>query len=229
MLWEEREAARAYNRWMSRTDPLAQHMRWNMGPAGALLVNTPVLTLAQTLDLQPEHRILDLGCGRASLSRFLARRVGFDRPPVGLDVSTVMLRLAHRRDDPAAPVSLVAASASSLPFRDDLFDFVLVSHVWKHLDDRALMHNLFEIERVLRPGGSCVAWEFAPLSSRRLDRWNRWVLTRGDVKSVHLRGFRVLASAAIDAKFAKVRRIDPGPFLWPPIPRVSVRLYKSTV
>ena len=228
MLWDERETARAYNRWMSHNDVLARHMRWNMGPAGIFLVNTPVIALAQTLALRPEHRLLDLGCGRASVARFLSRRVGFRTPPVGLDVSTVMLRLARREDDRRAPVSLVGSSASSLPFADNTFDFVIVAHVWKHLDDRALLHNLLEIERVLQPGGSCIGWEFAPRNSRALDRWNQAVLRCGTVKSVHLRGFHVLASAAIDAGFQEIRRLDLGLFLWPPIPRVAVRLYKST-
>ncbi|HWO93648.1 MAG TPA: methyltransferase domain-containing protein [Dehalococcoidia bacterium] len=227
MLWSERREARAYNRWMAAVDPLAQHMRWNMGPTGMYLVNTPVLGLAEELGLEAHHSILDIGCGRGSLARYLSRVVRFEAPPVAMDVSTVMLRLALQDADEEAPVSLVAGSASSLPFEDNTFDFVIVAHVWKHLDDRVFLHNLFEIERVLRPGGSCVAWEFAPRSCVWLNRANRAILTLGEVKSAHLRGFHVIASAAIDARFAHIRRLQLGPFFWPPIPRVSVRLYKS--
>lgn len=227
MLWQERETARQYNRWMSRVDPLARHVRWTMGSVGAFFVNTPIVRLVDELDLQPEHRVLDMGCGRAPIARFLAQQIGFRSPPVGLDVSTVMLRLARSDHDPAAPVELIAASGSSLPFANETFDFVVAAHVWKHLDDRAFLHNLMEIQRVLRLGGSCIAWEFAPARSHLLDRWNRRFLMLGDVKSAHLRGFHILASAAIDAGFAKIRRLQLGPFLWPPIQRVAVRLYKT--
>lgn len=227
MLWEERRVARAYNRWMTRNGPLAQHMRWAMGPAGTLLVNTPALSLAGELGIAPGDRVLDIGCGRGSVLRYLDAAVGFETRPVGIDVSTAMLRLARERDDPDASISLVASNATCLPFPDETFDLVLIAHTWKHLGDRALLFNLHEIRRVLRPGGSCVGWEFAPRSSRLLNRLNRAVLTAGDVKDVRLRGFHILASAATQVGFAFVRRLDLGPFLWPPIPRVSVRLYRD--
>lgn len=226
MLWEERRVARAYNRWMSRHDPVAQIMRGMMGPVGAVLVNTPILSLANDLALQPSDRVLDIGCGRAAVARLLARQVGFERPPVGLDASAVMLRLAKEREDRDAPLALVAAPATCLPFPDETFDVVLIAHMWKHLDDRALLFNLHETRRVLRPGGTCVGWEFAPRSSALLNRWNRWTLTRG-VEDVRLRGFHVLASAATQVGFAFVRRLDLGPFIWPPIPRVSMQLYRD--
>ncbi|MSQ60966.1 MAG: class I SAM-dependent methyltransferase [Dehalococcoidia bacterium] len=224
MLWDERETARAYDRWLSGNGPISRHMRWLMGPLGLFVANTPVLALVETLALQPEHRLLDLGCGEGTLARYLQRSVGFTQPPVAMDISRTMLRLARALADPAAPVALVATSASALPFADESFDFVIAAHVWKHLDDRTFLHDLLEVRRVLRTGGSCVAWEFAPRSSTLLNRWNRWVLERGGVRGAHLRAFHVIASAAMDAGFSYVERIDPGPFLWPPIPRVAVRL-----
>lgn len=226
MLWEEREAARGYNRWMTRRDLMAAGMRWNMGPVGVFLVNTPVLSLARTLNIRPHHRLLDIGCGPGSLLRHLARQIPFETPPVGLDVSAAMLRLGRRQSEASAPVALLGASASSIPFADESFDLVLASHMWKHLSDRALLHNLLEVKRVLRPGGSYVAWEFSPRSSRLLDGWNRRVLTIGGVRPICLRNFHVVASAASDANFSQINRIDLGPFIWPPIPRLAVRLYK---
>jgi SAM-dependent methyltransferase len=48
------------------------------------------------------------------------------------------------------------AVAEALPFPDNAFDFVFSSHVWEHLQDRAVAVN--EVVRVLRPGGyfACV-------------------------------------------------------------------------
>ncbi len=226
MLWDERETAHASNRRLSGSGSLSRHMRWLMGPSGLFVANTPVLALAETLALQPEHRLLDLGCGEGTLTRHLQRSVRFTQPPVAMDISRAMLRLARAQADPEAPVELVATSASALPFADKSFDFVLATHVWKHLDDRTFLHDLLDVRRVLHPGGAYVAWEFAPRSSALLNRWNRWVLERGGVRAAHLRSFHVIASAAMDAGFSYVERIDPGPLVWPPIPRVAVRLVR---
>ncbi|EOM78520.1 class I SAM-dependent methyltransferase [Rhodococcus rhodnii] len=98
-------------------------------------------------------RILEVGCGSAPCSRWLAAHGAH---PVGLDLSMGMLArgvAAMRRGGPQVP--LVQADAESLPFADASFDdacsaFGGVPFV---ADPGAVMA---EVARVLRPGGRWV-------------------------------------------------------------------------
>ncbi|WP_226359529.1 class I SAM-dependent methyltransferase [Pseudonocardia sp. ICBG1142] len=100
-------------------------------------------------------RVLEVGAGSASCSRWLARR---GARPVALDVSGGMLRHAARLNAALGlPVPLVQAGAEHLPFADATFDhacsaFGAIPFV---ADPGRVMR---EVARVLRPGGR---WVFA--------------------------------------------------------------------
>lgn len=98
-------------------------------------------------------RLLEVGCGAAMCSRWLAGR---GARPVGLDVSAGMLRHARQaavRTGVAVP--LVQADAQLLPFLDATFDhaFTAFGAVPFVADSAGLMR---EVARVLRPGGRWV-------------------------------------------------------------------------
>lgn len=93
-------------------------------------------------------RILEVGCGSAPCSRWLAANGAF---PVGLDLSMGMLRRA------ASAVPLVQAGAEALPFADESFDLACSAFgAIPFVADSALV--MAEVARVLRPGGR---WVFA--------------------------------------------------------------------
>jgi len=100
-------------------------------------------------------QVLEVGCGAASCSRWLARQGAH---PVGLDLSSGMLRHARKlAEQTETPVPLVQAGAEQLPFADSSFDlacsaFGAVPFV---ANPAAVMS---EVARVLRPGGR---WVFA--------------------------------------------------------------------
>ncbi|QIZ36906.1 class I SAM-dependent methyltransferase [Saccharopolyspora sp. ASAGF58] len=100
-------------------------------------------------------RVLEVGCGAASCSRWLADQGAH---PVGLDISAGMLRHAvagGERSGTAVP--LVQASADCLPFADDSFD--LACSAFGGVPFVADAGAVFrEVARVLRPGGR---WVFA--------------------------------------------------------------------
>ncbi len=101
------------------------------------------------------NRVLEVGCGSASCSRWLAEQ-GAD--PVALDISAGMLRHAAIGGERSGiRVPLVQASADVLPFADDSFDLACSAFggVPFVADSGSVMH---EIARVLRPGGR---WVFA--------------------------------------------------------------------
>ncbi len=106
-------------------------------------------------------RVLEVGCGAASCSRWLA---GQGALPVGLDLSGGMLRHARAlAEATGVPVPLVQAGAEQLPFADASFDlacsaFGAVPFV---AEPAAVMA---EVARVLRPGGR---WVFAVMHPMR--------------------------------------------------------------
>ncbi len=93
---------------------------------------------------------LEVGCGSARLSVFLAERGLF---PVGLDYSMSALRLAGRnfQTDRIDRRALVQGDALLLPFRDGAFDVVLSTGLLEHFEDATPAAQ--EMVRVLRPGG----------------------------------------------------------------------------
>jgi 2-polyprenyl-3-methyl-5-hydroxy-6-metoxy-1,4-benzoquinol methylase len=211
---------RTYNRWVKKSVS-GRLYGLLAGPPGLMLVNTPVFNLHNDLQLRPETRLLDVGCGSGALLELLASRVAFERPPVGIDLSTAMLHLNNPER-----ASLVEGSGVQLPFADESFDVVTCAHVVKHLDDPSLLLLLAEIRRVLSFGGIAVLWEFAPTRSRRLNAWNEFVITLG-VRDCTLRGFTTLSAYALEAGFEWVSNAHLRPFIYPPIPRASVIMGKA--
>jgi SAM-dependent methyltransferase len=99
--------------------------------------------------------VLEVGCGAAMCSRWLARQ---GARPVAFDLSAGMLR--HARSGAARTgieVPLVQADAQRLPFRDETFDLACTAFgaVGFVADSARVMR---EVARVLRPGGR---WVFA--------------------------------------------------------------------
>jgi SAM-dependent methyltransferase len=108
------------------------------------------------------RRVLDLMCGTAEVSLGLARQgfrvAGVDRSPAMLAVGAE--RLAAAADYPARNLGLAQGDAASIPAPNGHFDLALVggNGSFNHLDDRQAMRALFELGRVLRPGG-CLGLE----------------------------------------------------------------------
>ena len=101
------------------------------------------------------RRVLEVGCGAAMCSRWLARH---GARPVAFDVSAGMLRHARRLATATGiGVPLVEADAQYLPFARASFDvaFTAFGAVPFVTDSARVMR---EVARVLRPGGR---WVFA--------------------------------------------------------------------
>jgi SAM-dependent methyltransferase len=100
-------------------------------------------------------QILEVGCGAAMCSRWLANR---GARPTAFDVSAGMLRHARAGAvETGIEVPLVQADAEHLPFRDAAFDiaFTAFGAIQFVADSARVMR---EVARVLRPGGR---WVFA--------------------------------------------------------------------
>ena len=96
-------------------------------------------------------RVLDLACGAGRHSKVLCRRWW----TAGLDLSEVLLKLAHREGVEAA---LVRGDMRILPFRDAAFDLVvnLFTSFGYFADDESHLDVVREVSRVTGEGGGFV-------------------------------------------------------------------------
>ena len=197
-----------------------------LGSVATFLTDTPVFLLPERLNLQPKHRVLELQAGSAAIIRFLVGRIAFDVPPVAIDASPAVVRQLRGDLDAHPSVDLVASRLGRLPFATATFDLVIAAHLFHRLDDAELSRCMAEAHRVLRPGGVFAGWDFAPTSSRTLNRLHRRLLSRA-AQLPRLRGFGPLADVASSAGFARIERPVLRPFLFPPIPRTAILAQKG--
>jgi 2-polyprenyl-3-methyl-5-hydroxy-6-metoxy-1,4-benzoquinol methylase len=125
----------------------------------------------QLMNLGPGIRVLDVGCGRGEIALHAARR---GAEVVGIDYSTDCLRLTQRTSELAphrdrSRVALWQADATALPFRDEVFERVLMLDIVEHLRDWQISRTLREAYRVLSPTGYLVLHTLP----------NRWALQYG--------------------------------------------------
>ena len=109
------------------------------------------------IDLPPESRFLDAGCGSGFNSIRLAKR-GFK--VTGIDFSPIVLKNVRenvRRLRLKNTVSIKEGDLLSLPFDDDSFDGALLYGVLMHIPE--IEKAVSEITRVVKPGGYIVVSE----------------------------------------------------------------------
>ena len=156
--------------WADRFDELAE----SAPEAGIALysLGSPILLELATVSLvdrlqswgllHPSSVVLDLGCGMGRVCEALASRV---RAVVGIDVSRRMLALARRRCINCRNVFFVQTSGRDLAaFADASFDLVLAVDTFPYLvlsSPALAATHLSEARRVLKPGGSLVAFNYA--------------------------------------------------------------------
>jgi len=112
------------------------------------------------LDLQPGHKILDIGCGTgrhtcAAYGLKGVMAVGADIDFEDLCETRRRLRLHDQLGEHGGGLwSVTAADISCLPFKDHAFDLVVCSEVLEHIANET--SPVQEIIRVLKPGKNLV-------------------------------------------------------------------------
>ncbi|HVR76824.1 MAG TPA: class I SAM-dependent methyltransferase [Acidimicrobiia bacterium] len=115
-------------------------------------------------EVAPDNaQVLEVGCGPGHLSIQLARRHGLD--VTGLDLDPAMIERARANADSAGGdngrrPSFLVGDVASLTFPDESFDLVVSTLSMHHWADPVT--GLTEIDRVLRPGGRALVWDFRP-------------------------------------------------------------------
>lgn len=111
--------------------------------------------------------VLEIGAGSGQNLPLYASAV---KRVCAIDPSPELLHMARKRiADAAVPVSLVRASAESLPFKDAIFDTVTTT--WALCSIRNPVAALIEMRRVLKPGGHLVFAEHGLSPELRVARW----------------------------------------------------------
>jgi demethylmenaquinone methyltransferase / 2-methoxy-6-polyprenyl-1,4-benzoquinol methylase len=114
------------------------------------------------------ERVLDVATGTGAVAAELIRQKGCT--VVGVDQSPEMLAVARER---LPGVELLEASAERLPFEDRSFDGLTFTYLLRYFDDPAA--TLAELARVVRPGGTIAALEFAVPAGGWRPLWRLYV------------------------------------------------------
>ena len=93
----------------------------------------------------------------------------------------------------------------------------------RRLDDDVVHGFAGEVSRVLAPGGAALIVEVAPVKNSLLNRMHAKLLSAGCAE-VDLRGWGRLAALFTECGFDAIDLVNVGPFILPPIPRISVLL-----
>jgi len=123
------------------------------------------------LQIQPEQRVLDIGCGTGTLLQKLLSFVP-ETNLVGIDPSQEMLNAAKNK----LPnnIELKQGDAEDLPFTDECFDWVITTNSFHYFLDPS--QAITEAKRVLKTNGYIVItdWCHDYLTCRLLDLILRW-------------------------------------------------------
>ena len=131
--------------------------------------------LIDQASVQPDHEILDIGCGTGTLAVAIKRWLPSVNV-VGLDPDPRALARGERKAMAAAvSIRFDQGFANALPYADASFDRVFSSLMFHHLPHNAKLATLGEVRRVLKPGGSLHLLDFVEPGRHSLNPLARWL------------------------------------------------------
>ena len=117
-------------------------------------------TLLRHADLQPHHRVLDIGCGTGTLAVTIKQRHR-DADVFAMDPDPkALVRARSKAAHAGVTVQFDQGFSDALPYADASFDSVFSSLMFHHLSRAVKEGTLREIARVLKPGGQLHLLDF---------------------------------------------------------------------
>jgi len=132
---------RRFNRWakQGRGESMEHH---HTAIAGAIW---------ERMELCPEDRILELGCGEGWACRLMANCAGPECSVVGLDISDEMIRRAREKGRSLPNVIYYCCSAHQIPAPNNYFSKAISIEAFYYFERQEQV--LQELFRVMEPGG----------------------------------------------------------------------------
>lgn len=116
--------------------------------------------LVEEARIKKGQRILDIGCGTATLT-IIIKRTYPESEVIGLDGDPRILEFARAKVAKTGfDITLNQGMAFDLPYADDFFDHVFSSLLFHHLTRENKIRTLREVFRVLRPQGELHVVDF---------------------------------------------------------------------
>jgi len=156
--------------------------------------------LFQEINCLPAGHLLEIGIGNGShLPLYKTHKI------VGIDTSTCMLEIAKRQRNPN--VELLQMNGENLLFQDQVFDYIVLSHVIAVVDNPEKL--LEEACRVLKPNGTIfILNHFTP------ENWLKYIDKSFSLisKAFHFKSLFDINSLKATKKFTLSREIEFGLF-----------------
>jgi SAM-dependent methyltransferase len=131
--------------------------------------------LSEVIDLKPDMRVLDLGCGRAAQSIFLAREFGVQVWAADLWFSATENQQRIRDAGLEDRVTAIHADARSLPFEPAFFDAIVCLDSFQYFatDEHYLAYlaRFAKPDGVLALAGACMLQEIDGAVPEHLAAW----------------------------------------------------------
>lgn len=128
------------------------------------------------MDLKPEYRVLDIGCGIGGAARYIASHHGckvdgIDLTPEYIDCGNDLSKSVRLN----GKVHLEVASALDIPFPDGIFDAAITLHVAMNIEDREQLYR--ETARVLKSGAVLCIYDVMKIGKKPLEYPVPWAKT----------------------------------------------------
>lgn len=137
------------------------------------------------LDLTPNKRVLDLGCGTGVLTHAIAEWLDAQKGgiSVGIDAAAKMIHVARKKRE-SEICRFEIAAAEALPYEDESFDAVVSSLFFHHVAMDLKTRSLQEAFRVLKGGGKLVVADMhtpTTLKGALISHAARWLLLQPQI------------------------------------------------
>jgi len=136
---EDKSRARLFYKYLSKVYDEVNPFIWNEESRSEALA---------LLDIDPDDRVLDVGCGTGFATEGLLAHVD---TVYGLDQSVHQMEQAWKKFGKHGPVVFSRGDAERLPYRDDTFDIAWSSGSIEYWPNP--VEGLRELRRVAKPGG----------------------------------------------------------------------------